>query len=76
MVVESGIRENFAGEIRNPGLWNPTNDLNPEFKFKYWNPVPRIRNPRLGIQSPRLSWIPLRRAIVLIDFLIDCQMQS
>ena len=72
MVVESGIWENFAGEIRNLGLWNPTNDLNPESKFKYWNPVPRIRNPQRGIKNPRLSWIPLRREIVLID----CGMQS
>ena len=24
-----------------------------------WNPVPGIRNPRYGIQNPRLSWIPL-----------------
>ena len=24
-----------------------------------WDPVPGIRNPRSGIQNPRLSWIPL-----------------
>ena len=29
---------------------------------KYWNPVPGIRNPRCGIQNPRLSWIPLHEA--------------
>ena len=27
------------------------------------NPVPGIRNPSLGIQNPRLSWIPLHEAI-------------
>ena len=26
------------------------------------NSVPGIRNPRLGIQDPRLSWIPLHGA--------------
>ena len=26
---------------------------------KDWNAVPGIRNPRRGIQNPRLSWIPL-----------------
>ena len=26
---------------------------------KDWNAVPGIRNPRRGIQNPRLTWIPL-----------------
>ena len=36
---------------------------NPGFNDKDWNPVPGIRNPRRGIQNPRLSWIPLHGAI-------------
>ena len=35
---------------------------NPSSTEKYWNPVPRIRNPQCGIQNPRLSWIPLHGA--------------
>ena len=31
---------------------------------KNWNQVPGIRNPRHGIQNPRLSWIPLHGANV------------
>ena len=50
--VESGILgfgiQNTAQRIRNP--------------TKDWNRVPRIRNPRHGIQNPRLSWIPLHEA--------------
>ena len=48
------------------GMWNPTKDWNPESKFHYkenWNQVPGIRNPRRGIQNPRLSWIALHVAI-------------
>ena len=31
----------------------------PNSTDKHWNPVLGIRNPRRGIQNPRLSWIPL-----------------
>ena len=34
---------------------DPTNDCNPKYKFR----CQRNLNPRLGIQNPRLSWIPL-----------------
>ena len=42
------------------GIRSPTSDWNPESKFHYKgrSPVPGIRNPLRGIQSPRLSWIP------------------
>ena len=32
---------------------------NPSYTDKGWNLVRRIRNPRLGIQIPKLSWIAL-----------------
>ena len=32
---------------------------NPSYTDKDWNSVRRIRNPRLGIQVPKLSWIAL-----------------
>ena len=35
---------------------------NPTATDKDLNPVPGIRNPRRGIQNPRLSWIPLHGA--------------
>ena len=64
--------ENFTCGIRNPGLWNPENNSrnpnpttigirNPSSTDKEWNPMPGIQNPRRGIQSPRLAWIPLPR---------------
>ena len=44
----------FASGVRNPGLWNPYNDWNPESKF-HWqgirNPVSRIPNPESRIQD-------------------------
>ena len=65
----------FACRIWNPGLWNleswalesgiqlkesgillKTGIQNPGFNDK------EIRNPRRGVQNPRLSWIPLRGA--------------
>ena len=45
-------REIFACGIQNPGLWNPSST------DKDWNSVSEIRNPRRGIQNPRLSCIP------------------
>ena len=35
---------------------------NPSSTDKYWNPVPRIRNPQCEIRNTRLSWIPLHEA--------------
>ena len=72
--VESGILETFACGIRNPGPWNPEYSCqNPESPlqlesgiqvplYKIWRLVIGIRNPRRGIQNPRLSWIPLHGA--------------
>ena len=46
------------------GIWNPTNDWNPESKFhsqpgdKDWNPVTEIRNPRRGIQNQKILGFP------------------
>ena len=60
-VKESGFREqgNFCCGIRYPGLWNPEYSLKKIWNpTKDWNPVAGIRNPRHGIQNPRLSWIP------------------
>ena len=60
--MDSEIWENCAGEIRNPGLWNPESQLGvPIGRF----PVPGIWNPRFGIQNPGLSCIPLYEAIEL-----------
>ena len=61
LLVASGIRENFACKIRNPGFWNLvnssknpefTNNRNPESKFhcQRLESTPGIRNPRLVIQ--------------------------
>ena len=59
LLVESGIRENFARGILNPGLLEHTIPLkesgipptigtqNPSSTDKDWHPVPGIRNPRL-----------------------------
>ena len=71
LLVESvTCGENFACGIRNPGLWNPENISrssnpttigirNPSSTDNAWNPMPGIQNPRRGIESPRLAWIPL-----------------
>ena len=62
----SGIRENFAYGIRNPGLWNPEqssstplrNEIqNPSSTGKDWNPALGILNQWNGIQNPRLFTI-------------------
>lgn len=70
-LVESGIW-NLESEIR-----NPTCDLNSESRSsidKEWNPVPGIRNPSLGIQNPRLSWIDfpcMERSLAQTSFLAN-----
>ena len=71
--VGSGIHHTFAvklrilgSRVRNTaqGIRNSTNDWNSKSKFHLKNPnlVPEIRNPRRGIQNPKLSWIPLHGA--------------
>ena len=51
--LESGIQLNDSEIPRTIGIQIPsTTDRD-------WNSVPGIRNPRCGIQNPRLSWIPL-----------------
>ena len=47
---------------------DPTYDWNPGSKFhcQTWNPVAGIRNPRRGMQNPRLSWIPLLGVKLLV----------
>ena len=42
------------------GIWYPSS-TDKEVR----NLVPKIQNPRLGIQNPKLSWIPLHGAIIL-----------
>ena len=67
-----GIHVIFARRIRNRGLWSleyslrnleSTDDWYPESIFqgqKIRNPVlETVKNPRRGIQNPRLSWISL-----------------
>ena len=55
--LESGIQLKESGILLYIGFQNPS------FINKDWNPVPVIRNPRRGIQNPRLSWIPLYGSI-------------
>ena len=57
-LAQSGILgfENWNVEFSS-GIRKPTTDWYPESKF-HWQ---RIRNPRCGIQNPRLSWIPFHR---------------
>ena len=58
--VESGILGWESGiPLKESGIARMIKIQNPSFTDKYWNPVPRIRNTRRGIQNPRLSWIPL-----------------
>ena len=52
-VLESGIQLKESEILLTIGIQNPSST------DKYWNPVPRIRNPRRGIQNPGLSWIPV-----------------
>ena len=75
-LVESRIQGTFACGVWNPRLWDPGRQLkksgihkrlDPESRVsssdKDWNSVSGIRHPRLRIQNPRLSWIPLHGAI-------------
>ena len=51
--LESGIQLNESEIPRTIGIQIPSST------DRDWSPVPGIRNPRCGIQNPRLSWIPL-----------------
>ena len=78
--AESGTL--FSWGMQNPGLWTPeyssrtpdsNYDWNPKSKFHRQRiriPVPAIRNPRYGIQNPRLSWIPLYGAKITMHFML------
>ena len=58
LLVESWILD-FGTWNTAQGIRNATNDWNPESRFhRQRNLIPGIRNPRLGIQNPRLSCIP------------------
>ena len=57
-VLESGIQLKESGILLKIGIQKPSST------DKDCNPVPGIRNPRDGIQNPRLSWIPLHGAIL------------
>ena len=50
--LESVIQLKESGILFAIGIQNPSST------DKDWNPVPRIRNPWRGIQTPRLPWIP------------------
>ena len=66
IALHKGIREIFACEIWNPGLWNPESRIpltirnqNPRSSDKVRNQVPGIRNPRYGIQNQDCLGFPL-----------------
>ena len=59
--MESGILSFGIWNVAQ-GVQNLTKDWNPESLFhrqRKRDPVPGTLNPWLGIQNPRLSWIPL-----------------
>ena len=59
LLVESGILGLSGIQLKESGI--PLRlDQNPSFTVKDWNTAPGIRNPRCGIQNPRLSWISFR----------------
>ena len=49
-------------QLKESGIPLPIEIQKPTSTDKDWNPVPGIRNPRRGIQNPRLPWIPLHGA--------------
>ena len=76
LLVESGLRETFVYGICNPGPYfgiqlkesrvpRTIGIHNPSTTVKAWDPVPGIRNPRLGIQNPRFHYMGRRGAHVL-----------
>ena len=66
-VLESGIQLKESGilgfgirteQLNESGISLTIGIQNPTSTDKDWNPVPGIRNPGCGSQSPRLFWIP------------------
>ena len=64
--LEFGIQYKESGIPLTIGIHNPSST------DKDWNPLPGIRNPRYGIQNPRLSWIPLHGPILYRVFSVAC----
>ena len=73
-LLKSWPWENFAYSVRNSeilsgiqlkesGIQLRIGIQNPSSTDKDWNQVAGIRNPRRGIQNPRLSWIRLQRSL-------------
>ena len=57
--------DRFAGALlTDSGIPLTIRIQNPSASDKDWHPVPGIRNPRRGIQNPRLFWTRLHGAIV------------
>ena len=56
LLMESGM------QLQESGIPLTIVIQNPSSTDKYWNPVPRIRNPQCEIRNTRLSWIPLHEA--------------
>ena len=69
LLVESGVQGNFVCGIRKTvqGVRNPSNDWNPECKFRYQRLEYSTWNLRRGIQNTRMSLIPLGGARRFID---------
>ena len=51
--------ESWALELKESGISLTIGIQNSSSTNREWNPVPKIRNPRRGIQTPRLFWLPL-----------------
>ena len=49
-------------QLKEPRIPPTIRIRNPSSTDKDWNLIPGIRNPRRGVQNPRLSWIPLNGA--------------
>ena len=51
--------ESWALELKESGISLTIGIRNSSSTNREWNPVPEIRNPRRGTQTPRLFWLPL-----------------
>ena len=51
--------ESWALELKESGISLTIGIQNSSSTNREWNPVPEIRNPRCGTQTPRLFWLPL-----------------
>ena len=66
LLMESGIRENFACGIRNPGVWNPEySSTNPE---SHNNPL------TLGIQNPKFHGQRLESGMRRVEYRIQASL--